>query len=234
MTIDRREQRPQRPVRIGIVVGAGLALAMTVLRVVNLGLDHTDGFDPGEMAGSVAMGVAVGLPAIYAWLSMDRKPGLLWAGVFGAVLAGLYWYPFFLPWLAVAILWGMAAGRSPAGGRNPARAIWHRFVLLVLMVAALFALFIHLDPACTETLADGTVRSVDPSARGFETGWVWGATGTQTGSSGSGPEVVASACTSDRIVIGEALASLALSATAITLARRWPVTEPEAARARVS
>ena len=84
-------------------------------------------------------------------------------------------------------------------------------------------LFVHVDPVCIQTTADGTVRSVDPSTRGLSTGWTFG-TGTTSSSSSfaSSPGVEEEHCSSDSIVVGEALASLLIVGATIELGRRWP------------
>jgi hypothetical protein len=86
-------------------------------------------------------------------------------------------------------------------------------------------LFVHLDPYCTETMADGTVRQIDPADKGMSSGWRFGSTtsiGTDTGQSGfDGP--VSSRCISDTVVWGEAVASMLLSITVVGAALRWPI-----------
>lgn len=90
---------------------------------------------------------------------------------------------------------------------------------------AVFVLFMHLDPRCTETLADGTVLEVDPSEHGMQSGWRLGVGSAGTISSQSGPDgPVATSCTSDTVILPEALASMAVSlGVMVAAARLWPV-----------
>jgi hypothetical protein len=99
---------------------------------------------------------------------------------------------------------------------------WSGVALGMTAAIAVFVLFVHLDPKCTETLADGTVLEVDAAEKGYRSGWRFGATGSVSSQSQSGPEgPVTSWCSSDLVVWGEALASLGVSLGAIGAAARW-------------
>jgi hypothetical protein len=101
------------------------------------------------------------------------------------------------------------------------------------VVLSVFVLFAHLDPYCTETMADGTVRQTDPADQGMSSGWRFGSTNLQsTETSESGVEgPVSSYCTSDQVVWGEAAASLLISLAVFGAGLRWPVNSPRAVTA---
>lgn len=209
--------RTRRLIWTGIIIGLVLATLFTVLRIVN-----AEQIDFTEVLGSVALGVAAGLPAGFAWLSLDRRPGLLPMAAIAALILGVASIVLFAPWLIAAIIWLVAARGRPRDTRSGWRPAAHRVGLVLLAVAAFAVLFVHTDPFCTETLRDGTVNAVDAGSHGFGTGWSFNLTTSGSSSSGAGPDVASTFCTSDRIVAGEALASLGISAVALALARRWP------------
>jgi hypothetical protein len=128
-------------------------------------------------------------------------------------------------WLLLAGAWGWAHNRRPVKAEVSRPLWWGRAAMAFGVVLSVFVLFVHLDPFCIETIADGTVRQIDPADKGMSSGWRFGSTtssGTDATRSGfDGP--VSSHCTSDTIVWGEAAASLLLSLTVVGAALRWPV-----------
>jgi hypothetical protein len=205
----------RRLIWAGIGITAALAVGVTIVRIA--------GSDPmtfGAALGGLALGVAFAIPPVIAWISLDRRPELLGAAGFSALVVSVIGIITLPVGVLAALLWRRGAERRPEGRYR----IWRRLSFPVLAVLAVLALFVHVDPACTETYADGTTVAVDPAERGFGTGWSLslGGSVSSSGASSSSPDVVASSCASDTIVVGEALASLAVSAAAFTLAVRWP------------
>lgn len=221
--------RRRRLIWIGIVVQAALAVLIAILRVV--------GADPrtvGEVLGSGALAVAALLPAVYAWLALDRRPGLLPAAAYGAIVVGLISTVLVPIALIATLLWARAHTLGISTVSPPRLAGLRRIGLAALVVVAIMSLFMHTDPACSETLADGTVRAVDPAEHGFTSGWGMGLGSVGSSTTTLGPDVVASSCSSDTVVAWEAAISLSASAAALGLASRWPVNQrqdPTAAEA---
>lgn len=204
---------------VGIILGYALAAVLVGVRITNN--DST----AGEVLGSVALGVAASVAPTMALLSLDRRPSLLPAASLIAMLMGVVELTLLPFWLLLALVWGRAHNRRPMKAEVSRSRWWGRAAMAFGVVLSVFVLFVHLDPYCTETMADGTVRQVDPVDRGMSSGWRFGSTtsqGTDTSQSGfDGP--VSSRCISDTIVWGEALASLLLSLTVVGAALRWPV-----------
>jgi hypothetical protein len=80
-------------------------------------------------------------------------------------------------------------------------------------------MFVHLDPECTVTDADGTVVSSDVDTN-FPTGW--GVGFDSSGSSSTDADGVTRTCTSNTIRNWESALSLVASAAIVGLAVRWP------------
>jgi len=203
----------------GIILGYALAAVLVGVRIANT--EST----AGEVLGSVALGVAASVAPTVALLSLDRRPGLLPAASLIAMLMGVVELTLLPLWLLLALGWGWAHNRRPVKAEVSRPLWWGRAAMGFIVVLSVFALFVHLNPYCTETMADGTVRQIDPADKGMSSGWRFGSTtsqGTDSGQSGSGGPV-SSHCTSDTIVWGEAVASLLLSLTVVGAALRWPV-----------
>ncbi|MCP4308405.1 MAG: hypothetical protein GY788_26700 [bacterium] len=208
----------RRLVRIGIVLGYAIALTLMITRIVN-----TEQVTAGETLGSIALGAAMAEPATLALLSLDRRPSLLPAAAIGALATSVIALWLLPIWLAIAFVWYRAWTGRPVPAKVSQKWAIKRVGLGFLMAASILALFVHLDPACTQRLTDGSTRSVDVASRGFSSGWVFGAgTTTSSGSYSSGPDVAGESCTSDTIVLGEALASLMITALVLETGRRWP------------
>ncbi|MDH3498602.1 MAG: hypothetical protein OEM97_00630 [Acidimicrobiia bacterium] len=209
--------RTRRLIWTGIIIGLLPAPAFIAIRIVN-----SNPRTIGEIVGSVALGAAVALPVVYAWLSLDRRSGLLPVAAAGAVIVGVFSLVTLAPWVLVALIWWGAARRRVPQQQHGLTGALHRAALIVLIVGAFAVLFVHADPVCTQTLRDGTVDTIDAHAQGFASGWSFSVGGSVETSTGASGDVVSSSCASDTIVLGEALASLTISAVAIALAARWP------------
>jgi hypothetical protein len=212
----------RRSIWAGIIVSLAVGIGIAILRSVN-----ADQLTAGEAFGSIALGAAAAVPAGIAWLSLDRRPGLLPAAAYSAILVGLISIVMLPPGLIAAFLW-FSAGRGAAPAAGPRWPGLRRIGIAAMVIVSVMALFVHADPACSETLADGTVRATDPAQQGFAPGWGFGvgSVGTSSGvTSTLSSDVVSSSCSSDTIVPVEALVSLALSAATLGLASRWPVNE---------
>ncbi len=219
--------KTRRLVKTGIVIGYAAALTLMTVRIIN-----TDQVTLGETLGSVALGAALATPATLAVLSLDRRPSLLPAAAIGALATSVVALWLLPIWLATTFLWYRAWTERPVRVQLSQRRAAGRIGLGFLMAASILALFVHLDPACTQRLTNGTTRTVDVATRGFDSGWVFGSgNNTSSGSYSTGADVAGEACTSDTIVLGEALASLLITASVLGVGRRWPqgtqtVTEP--------
>jgi len=209
----------RRVIWAGILLGYALAAVLVGARIANT--------DPtaGEVLGSIALGVAASVAPTVALLSLDRRPGLLPAASLTAILMGVVDVTLLPFWLLLAVVWGWAHNRRPVKAEVSRFLWWGRVALAFGVVLSVFVLFVHLDPYCTETIADGTVRQIDPADKGMSSGWRFGSTtsqGTDTNQSGfDGP--VSSHCISDTVVWGEAVASMLLSLIVVGAALRWPV-----------
>jgi hypothetical protein len=136
-------------------------------------------------------------------------------------------------WLLLAVGWGWAHNRRLVKAEVSRPLWWGRAAMAFGVILGVFLLFVHLDPNCTETMADGTVRQIDPADKGMSPGWRFGSTisqATDTSQSEFGGPV-SSYCASDTIVWGEAGASLLLSLTVVGSAARWPINSPRQAPA---
>ncbi|HSJ82953.1 MAG TPA: hypothetical protein VLA91_03975 [Acidimicrobiia bacterium] len=219
MTVYETIRLTRRMTWAGIILGYALAAVLVWVRIANT--DST----VGEVLGSVALGVVASVAPTVALVSLDRRPGLLPAASLIALLVGVVDLTLLPLWLLLAVGWGWAHHRRPVKVEVSRPLWWGRAAIAFGVVLSVFVLFVHLDPYCTETMADGTVRQVDPADRGLSSGSRFGSTtspGTDTSQSGlDGP--VSSHCISDTIVWGEAVASLLLSITVVGAAFRWPI-----------
>jgi hypothetical protein len=193
-----------------VVVAYGLAAAVFVLRLLGSGLPVT-----AELPGAIALASIVAVPPTLAVLSARRPVLLLVAGVVSvSTLLGMSILAILL--LIVGVFWLRAyvqVGRRFA----PAREILIVAVPWLRTTAAFVSLFLHLDPRCTETLADGTVRQIETSDHA---GWVWDAPSTSSGSQNLGPDVVSSSCSSGLVVVAEMDIAVGLAALGTAFAWR--------------
>lgn len=195
----------------GIAVGFALAIALAIVNLVS---------GEGTPFTALAFLAMLAIPPTMALISLDRRPSLLTAATMAAVIQGFITLTSlglieFLP----AILWAWAGQRRPRPALEPAWATWVRPLIAALSILPLVVMFIHLDPRCTTTAADGTVISttVDEKAA---TGWR-----LELGSSGSsttGSDGITQSCTSNTVQGWEALVSVAVSAMILVGVSRWP------------
>ena len=203
---------------IGVALGYAAALILTIVRLLN-----TDPMTVGEFVGSFALGAALAVPPTLALLSLDRRPTLLPAAAIAILVPALIVFELAPVWLAVGLLWYRAWVRRPVRAEVSRSRAAARIGLGFLVATAILALFVHLDPVCTEYLVDGTTRTVDATTRGYSTGWAFGSgTYSTTGGYETQGDVISETCSSNTIVLGEALASLLISGLALEIGRRWP------------
>lgn len=209
--------RSRRLVKIGVGLGYAGAVAVAALRIAN-----TDPATVGETLGSLALGAAAATPSTLALLSLDRRPSLLPAATVAQVAVGLLAYVLLPLWIVVGVLWHRAwRGRVVRADVSKARAA-ARVGMGALVAASILVLFVHVDPVCTQTLNDGSVQSIDPATRGLQSGWTFSTGNSTVATSSLGAEIAEERCSSNSIVVGEALASLVIIAATIELGRRWP------------
>ncbi|HEY6629192.1 MAG TPA: hypothetical protein VI193_09445 [Acidimicrobiia bacterium] len=217
MTLYRDIRRNRRWVLIGVVLGYGMTLAVLVIRLVNTGTES------GEVLGSIALAASAAIGPSLAWLSLDRRPGLLPAAALASLITGIISIVLLPVAFVTSLIWMYAWTSRPVKVEISRGQWWSGVALGMTAALAVLVLFVHLDPVCTETLADGTVVQVDPAEQGYRSGWRLGSdTSVSSGTGSSGPDgPIASSCSSDTIVWGEALASLIVSLGAIAAAARW-------------
>jgi hypothetical protein len=197
---------------IGIVAGAAIALGMSVASITS---------DEGTVLTSMAFFALMVLPAALAYLALDRRPSLLTAAAMAALVQSVLLLTSGLGFLQLvpAILWYLAGQKRRRPAAAPRWATWGRPLLAAATVLPLLVLFVHLDPICTVTEADGTVVSsgVDTNA---PSGWGFGF-GT-SGSSSTDSDGVTRSCLSNTIRPWESALSLVVFAAIVGLAVRWP------------
>ncbi len=208
----------RRMIWAGIIVGYSVAVALVVIGIVNM----ED--EPGAVLGSLALGVAAAVAPTIALISLDRRPALLPAASLAALMLGVIDLTLLIVWLLLALTWWWAHNRRPAKVVLSRLLWWARVAMALGVFLAVTVLFVHQDPYCTDTMADGTVVYVDPAEKGYVSGWGFGSTSSSQEASGqSGPDgPVASSCVSDTVVWGEAVASLLISLGVVGAALRWP------------
>ena len=196
---------------------AGSVIALAVV-MMTIGAFSDDGPTVLQAIATVA---AIALPAVFALISLDRRPSLLPGAVMAALVAGVLVLEFLPAWLVVAIIWGMIARARPRPVPEPRWAWFGRPLLAAAVAVPMLLMFTHLDPVCTVTYTDGRVEQVDPATHGYPTGWQFSLGSSITGSdtaSGAATE----ACSSDTVVWWEAALSLIATAGIVLLAFRWP------------
>ncbi len=170
-----------------------------------------------SLAGAVAFGAVVAMPALLALLAGRGRAGLyLGAGVASIVLSlGLSLLIIVMLPLGVFWLWSFVEARPG----HLLRSIGAGLVATVLAMGAFVVLFLHLDPRCADTYINGEVRLAPQEQVDMESGWAWDIGGTSSSSMTSRPNVVSQVCSSDTVTWAEALASLALAGVAVASAR---------------
>jgi hypothetical protein len=201
------------------MLGYAIAIALVITRIAN-----TDALTAGDVLGSIALGVALAVPPTLALVSLDRRPTLLPAAMLGLIASGLFSGLLGPVWLFVAYLAYRGWSARPVRAVTPRSLRLARIGVAAGVFASLLVLFVHVDPVCTQRLADGSVVSVDASTRGLGTGWAFngGVTTTASSSGELGASIVSETCTSDTIVVGEALASMMVAGLLVLAGLRWP------------
>ncbi len=220
MTLHDEIRRNRNQVLLGVAIASVLALGLAALRLLN-----AEQVDVHDVVGAAGLAVVLGIPAVLAWLSLDRRPSLLPAATYAALASGVLSSVLLVFWLLPVYVWHRAWNSRPIAVASPRWAPIARVGLAAMVFISFLVLFAHQDPRCSETLADGTVRELDPASQGLMTGWSFGLGYSSTTGSMSGTlngDVVSSSCESDRIVIGEALAASGLALVGVGLATRWP------------
>lgn len=199
-----------KAVTVTVFVGYGLALAAFAFAVVGNELS----FWRASLDGLMVLALFA-VPSVLAMLSQPRRPlMLLPAGIMG--LLGFFGMGSILglPLVILGLIWLWAYLKMAPPD------MWLRKASMVLVpllwLGATAALWVHLDPVCEQRLRDGTVIDVDPTSRGFESGWTWEVGSSFSGSSGPiSQDVVFEACTSNSLVAWEALSAIALCGGAV-------------------
>ncbi len=213
MTTYRDIKTGRRLIWAGIVFGQSIAVALAIATYMS---------DEGSLLRAAAILALMSIPAVFALLSLDRRPSLLTAAAMAALVQGVLLLTSGLGLLQVipAILWYLAGQKRPRAAAAPAWATWARPLLAVATLLPLVVMFSHLDPMCTVTDADGTVISseIDTDAR---SGWAPLSLASSTGSS-TDSDGVTQSCTSDTVRPWESALSMAVSVFIVGLATRWP------------
>lgn len=208
----------------GTAIAATMAVAIFVSRWV--GEIAPTALRVEGLAGSLAFAVLLAGPGWLAarTLRSGQRGPLLPALLLVVVVTFASFSVFVLGGLLVAILWGQAFGRWP----TPRKKGWARLAAatvgaVVLGVAAMAALFVHVDPYCWQQVrvdAGDTIvwRVPAQAASGFA--WQIDESSGMGGRIAADSNVVSSGCGSDRIVPAEAAASILAGATALIVATR--------------
>lgn len=151
MTLYRDIRRNRHWVLIGVVLGYGMAVAVLVIRIINTGTES------GEVLGSIALAASAAIAPSLAWLSLDRRPGLLPAAALASLITGLVTIVLLPIAFVTSLIWMQAWWSRPVKVEISRGQWWFGVGLGMSAAIAVFVLFVHLDPVCTETLADGAV-----------------------------------------------------------------------------
>jgi len=212
MTTYRDIKTGRRLIWAGILFGLSIALGLAIATYTS---------EDGSLFKALAFLALMSIPSAFALLALDRRPSLLTAAGMTALLQSvlLLTSGIGLLQLIPAILWYLAGQKRPRPAAAPPWATWVRPLLAGASLLPLLVMFSHLDPICTVTDAEGTVitSGVDTSA---PSGWTL-SLGSSTGSSTDSDGVTRS-CTSDTVRPWESALSLAVSASIVGLATRWP------------
>lgn len=201
---------------VGIVISFILAVGVAGLRSFNA--------DPvervAEAAGTIAFATVFAAPALLALLGVRGRPSLLLAaGALDMVLAFLALFSFIgLVFVIPAVLFFLAAGRTRSDATSPIRSAAAVAVAVVLGTAGFFALFAHENPICwARNPATGQSYRLDADR------FVHGS--TMSMDSRDLPAVATeSGCSSDSILISEAIAVIVVVAS--MLGATWLVSKP--------
>lgn len=202
----------------GIAIGYGIAVATAIVSTVA---------GDGPSLTALALMTVLAIPPTLALFSLDRRPSLLTAASMSAVVLGVLLLPIAFFGIISAILWGFAVQRRPRSTTTPRWATWGRPLLAAVVVLPVLVLFVHLDPRCTVTAADGTKISttVDETA---PSGWSFQM--SSSGSSSTSSDGVTSSCTSDTQQPWESALSVFTSLAILWgVFALWPKADREAA-----
>lgn len=205
-----------------VMIGAGAVYLITAVALVA-------GINSGGIGvyQAIALAVAFTLPATLALLSLNQRPSLLTVAWMAALVNAFVVIELSPVWIAIAVAWGFAGRNRPRPAIEARWMTWGRPLLALMVAVPVFTLFMHLDPVCTTTYADGHTETVEASGQGFPSGWQFGSSySTNSGSVSSlGGDSVSQDCSSNTVVWWEALLSIAASAAVVGLASRWPTSE---------
>ncbi len=209
----------RRMVLAGVWVSLGLVLTGVTLFVANIELAASN------VLAAIAWVTVLGVPAAWAWLSLDRRPSLLPAAAMSSLAVAVVGLFAFLPpvHLVPALLFWLGHRRR---AQAPDRVRpWKRPLMAAALVLPAVAMGSHLDPVCTTVAEDGTaLTTLYPGA---PTGWSIGLGGAITETSTSRADASGggstTTCTSDTTVWWEAAAGLVVAVAVAVPGLRWPV-----------
>jgi hypothetical protein len=198
-------------------IGCGYAIAVAIAAL-------TFSSEDGTLISAFGFLFALAIPPSLAQISLDRRPSLLTAASMAALVQGFLLLTSVIGLLEFvpAILWTFAGQRRPRPPEAPGWVIWGRPLLAAAVIMPVLVTFLHLDPRCTVTAADGTVISttVNTSA---PSGWSF-----QLGSSGpssTSGDGVTTSCQSNTQQPWESLLSIGLSMAIVGgVYQLWPRT----------
>jgi hypothetical protein len=208
----------RRLVLAGVWLSLGLALAGIALVALN------SEWAAGTALAALAWVIVLGVPAAWAWLSLDRRQSLLPAAAMASLVVAVAELFALVPpvHLIPALLFWLGHRRRPQSP-NPV-APWKRPLMAAALVLPALAMGSHLDPICTTVGEDGTTLTT--AYPGAATGWSIGLGGatTETSTSGaSGSEGGSTTCTSDTTAWWEGAAGLLVAVAVSVPGLRWPV-----------
>lgn len=213
----------RRLIWAGIITSLAVALGLAITSYT---------IDSGRLAFALGILAVMSLPAAMALLSLDRRPSLLTAAAMAALIQGIFLIlsGVGLLQLIPAILWYLAGQKRPRPAVAPTQATWARPLLALATLLPLAVMFVHLDPVCTVTAADGTVISSERDANA-PSGWGFSLGGWGTSSADS--DGATRNCESDTVRLWEAGLSLGVSAMVVGVATRWPTSNQLARGGRI-
>lgn len=214
MTAYRDIKAGRRLTWIGIVAAVAIASGLAAASFAS---------DENTIMTSFALLALMLLPAALAYLSLDRRPSLLTAAAMAAILQSVLLLTSGLGLLQLipAILWYLAGQKRPRPAAAPRWSTWGRPLLAAATLLPLLVMFVHLDPICTVTDADGTAISSEVDANA-PSGWTLSLGALTSSRSGTDSDGVTRSCTSDTVRPWESALSLVVSAAIVGLAVRWP------------
>jgi len=202
--------------RISVLVGFLLAGAMFALRIGGSDLPISV-----SLPGALAFGAAAAIPPMLAVMAARDRFGLYAAAGFSATLLAFGMSVLGLVMLPLGIIWLVIYFKDRADGfteraESVPMTLGVAFVVVSFAIGAYFVLFLHLDPRCVSTYTNGEVLLTPLDEVDMDSGWIWDVDAVTTGRTRSlGGNVLAMSCSSDVVTWPEAVASLALSSSAL-------------------